>query len=84
MGSRAFCVRSWDSPYFLHSDLDEVFRDERAVFLVIETHFTLLPASPDHVLETLRSSTMMVMMAANHTVRECGHAFGCELKRHLS
>jgi hypothetical protein len=46
MGSRAFCVCSWDSPHFLDSDLDEVFRDERAVFLVIETHFTLLPASP--------------------------------------
>jgi hypothetical protein len=47
-----------------------------AVFLVIETHFTLFPAKADHVLETLRSSTMMVMKAATHTVRECGHASG--------
>jgi hypothetical protein len=46
MGSRAFCIRPWDSPHFVDSDLDEVFRDERAIFLVIEIHFTLLPASP--------------------------------------
>ena len=35
----------------MHSDLDEVFRAKRAVFLVIETQFTLLPTNSNHVLE---------------------------------